>query len=399
MKRVLQVFFLLCVILFMACSQSPKKGPWVEVVDGIECVHNPETPLYPRRTVVFEEELTIRSEDEEGNVLLYRPAWHLVDSKGDIYVCDLQDMEIKVFDPEGRWVRSIGRKGEGPGEFQNIGEIALLPDDRLLVLDWEAHRVSLFDQEGRFLSSHKFSNWSYDVFLTTDTFYVRDETIFGETTKLFVKAVDFSGRELFSYGSFEPHHPQEIKEAGRWFSVSRPYDVRSILAGDPKNQRLYHCLNDRYLIEVYDRTGTLFRKIDRPYKLLPTSDEDKKRYVEGFAGASEKDRALIDKHVRMPPVKTVTDRMFVDDQGNLWVETNEERKDEGKSLVAYDIFDEDGVYTARVWLAISPGIFRNGKMVRRETDEETGYRVFKRYRVLWRDESASSAARWPRVSR
>jgi hypothetical protein len=109
-------------------------------------------------------------------------------------------------------VRTIGQKGEGPGEFQNIGEIALLPDDRLLVLDWEAHRVSLFDTTGKFVDSHKFINWSYDI------------------------------------------------------------------------------------------------------------------------------------------------------------------------------FDEDGVYSANVWLDILPGIFRNGKMYTRESDEETGYREYKRYRVIWSDQ-------------
>jgi len=385
MRKFLCCLFLPAVCLFFACSRRAEKGARVEVIDGGEYVHNTETPRYPGRTVVFEEDLSIPSEDEEGNVLLYRPGWYLVDQKGFIYICDLQDLKIKVFDPDGRLVRSIGRKGDGPGEFQNIGEIALLPDDRLVALDWEAHRISLFDTEGRFIKSHKFVNWSYDIFLTTPSFYVRDERIFGEKTKLLVKAVDYAGNEIFTYGSFEPHHSQEIRESGRRFSVSRPYDVRSILAGDPKNGWLYHCLNDRYVIEVYDQNGKLFRKIDRPYKPLPTGKEDKKKYLEGFARASEKDRALIDKNVQMPPVKTITDRMIVDDAGNLWVETNEEKTEQGKSLVAYDIFDEDGVYTARVWLDISPGIFKNGKMVTREADEETGYRVYKRYRVLWRD--------------
>ena len=49
-------------------------------------------------------------------------------------------------------------------------------------------------------------------------------------------------------------------------------------------------------------------------------------------------------------------------------------------------FDEDGVYVAKVWLDISPGIFKNGKMYTRESDEETGYRVYKRYQVIWSDQ-------------
>jgi hypothetical protein len=383
MKKNFIWILIVVILLWFSCSQKKEEGASVEVIDGIEHVHNSKTPLFPNRTVVFEEELSIGSEDEEGNILLYRPGWHLVDGKGNIFICDLQDLKIKVFDPSGHLDRTVGQKGDGPGEFQNIGEIALLPDDRLLVLDWEAHRVSLFDTDGKFVTNHKFINWSYDIFMTTDSLYVRDERIFGEKTKLVIKACDFSGNEIFTYGEFEPHHSQEIKESGRWFSVTRPYDVRSILAGDPKNTRLYHCMNDQYLIDVYDRDGKLFRKIDRPYRALPTSSGDKKKYLDGFSRSSESDLALIDKYVQMPPVKTITDRLVVDDLGNLWVETNEEKEEQGKSFTAYDIFDEDGVYIAKLWLDISPGIFRDGKMYTRESDEDTGYRMYKRYRVIW----------------
>ncbi len=385
MKRHLIHFLMLSVCFCFACCKKQKNTAAVEVIDGIEYVHNTETPQYPGKTVFFEEELSISSEDGKGNILLYRPGWYLVDRNGFVYICDLQDLEIKVFDAEGGIVRSIGQKGDGPGEFQNIGEIALLPDDRLLVLDWEAHRVSLFDIEGKFIKSHKFLNWSYDVFLTTNSFYVRDERIFGEKTKLVVKACNFSGNEIFTFGEFEPYHSQEIREAGQWFNVSRPFDVRSILAGDQKNARLYHCMNDTYLIEVYDQKGNLFRKIDRPYKPIPTKTEDKKKYLAGFADSSETHLALIDKYVQMPPVKTITDRMVVDELGNLWVETNEEKEEHGKTYIAYDIFDENGIYMANVWLDISPEIFKNGKMYTRESDRETGYRKYKRYRIDWID--------------
>jgi len=65
--------------------------------------------------------------------------------------------------------------------------------------------------------------------------------------------------------------------------------------------------------------------------------------------------------------------------------TNEEKEEHGKTSIAYDIFDEDGIYMANVWLDISPEIFKNGKMYTRESDRETGYRKYKRYRIDWID--------------
>jgi len=84
-----------------------------------------------------------------------------------------------------------------------------------------------------------------------------------------------------------------------------------------ENERQYHCLNDKYVIDVYDKNGKIIRKIDRPYEPVPTTAEDMKRYVDGFGNSSEKHKSLIEKFTKMPGVKTVTERMFVDDVGNL----------------------------------------------------------------------------------
>ena len=87
--------------------------------------------------------------------------------------------------------------------------------------------------------------------------------------------------------------------------------------------------------------------------------------------------------MKMPKLRTVTDRMIVDDMGNLWVETNEEKEIDGQNFTAHDIFNEDGYYEARVWLDMRPGLFWKGKLYRMPRDEETGYRSLKRYRIIW----------------
>jgi len=388
--------FLICILipailLCPSCSSKDEKDANVEVIDGIEYVHNAEIPLSPDKKVIFEQELSIGSEDEAGNVLLYRPGWYAVDSHEEMYIAERQDMEIKVFDSEGRFLRAIGRKGRGPGEFQNIGRLALLPGGGLLVSDWSENRISLFDKEGRFVNSHKTTSSSFEVYFCTDSYYVRedmthepDETGWGFKRKIFISSYDFNGNEIFSYGEFQPSQSAFVK--GR-FSFSKPYDVHSVLVGDRKNHRLYHCLSDKYLIEVFDREGNLIRKIARPYDRLPVTEQDKQQYLDGFRsrGSSEEDVALIEENAEMPKLKPVAGRMITDDRGNLWVELNEKKGGNGRIFTAYDIFNENGIYEAKIWLDIRPGLFANGKMFRVETDEKTGYMEYKRYRVIWRD--------------
>lgn len=65
-----------------------------------------------------------------------------VDRNGNVYVSDRGASKIWVFDSLGRSQRGIGRKGQGPGEFQSPTGIAIGPDGRLWVRD--IARVSRF---------------------------------------------------------------------------------------------------------------------------------------------------------------------------------------------------------------------------------------------------------------
>jgi hypothetical protein len=376
-------------LLSAACGHRSESAFSVETKDGIEYAHNSETPFNQDATVVFEEDLSIEPVDENGNIRIYHPTRFSVDDSNTIFICDFRDSSVKVFDPQGQFVRTIGRKGSGPGEFETVGRVYCLPDGRLMMLDFGLRRGSLFSNDGRFISSHKFLKAGYNMFFFTESFYLREETTVemdktpkGWKTTLFIKAYDYKGEEIFSYGEFKQSQSAWVDEEGRQFTYTRPYDVESVLAGDQKNKQLYHCLSDQYIIEVFDQEGRLIRKIDRPYERLPVTELDKKRYLEGFSGVSKKDLALIEKNAEMPKFKPVCTQMLVDDDGRLWVKLHEKKEENGQTLTAYDIFDEDGRYLYKIWSEISPELFKNNRMYSMVSDEETGDRVLKRYRVI-----------------
>jgi hypothetical protein len=391
MRNFIYIYMIGLLLLSVACSPKSESGFSVETKDGIEYAHNSKTPLNQDATVVFEEDLSIEPVDEKGNIRIYTPTRFAVDGDGNIFICDYRDSSVKVFDNQGQFVRTIGRKGSGPGEFENVGRVYCLPDGKLMMLDFGLRRGSLFSKDGRFISSHKFLRSGFNMFFFTESFYVREETIVepdktpkGYKTTLFIKAYDYKGEEVFSYGEFKESQSAYIDEEGRRFTYTRPYDVESVLAGDQKNKQLYHCLSDQYLIEVFDNEGRLIRKIDRPYNRMPVTEPDKKRYLEGFRASSERDLALIEKNAEMPKLKPVCERMLVDDKGRLWVELNEKKEENGKTLTAYDIFDEDGRYLYKIWTEISPELFRNDRMYTMERNEETGDRILKRCRMIWK---------------
>ena len=68
-----------------------------------------------------------------------------------IYVVDAGSARVLVFDFEGRFLKAIGRKGQGPGEFARPTGAGLLPDGALAVADFDGGRIELFDAAGTFV--------------------------------------------------------------------------------------------------------------------------------------------------------------------------------------------------------------------------------------------------------
>lgn len=52
--------------------------------------------------------------------------------------------EIRLFASDGRYLRTIGRRGEGPGEFTHLSDLEVAPGDTLLAFDYSQLRVSIY---------------------------------------------------------------------------------------------------------------------------------------------------------------------------------------------------------------------------------------------------------------
>ena len=80
-----------------------------------------------------------------------------VDDDRNVYVFDEQAQHVRVFDPGGSYVETLGGRGEGPGEFSRAEAIALLPDGRLVVRDPGNQRIGVFGP-----ASGQTDQWAYN---------------------------------------------------------------------------------------------------------------------------------------------------------------------------------------------------------------------------------------------
>ncbi len=120
---------------------------------GIVIVENVLPPTEFRPTWRLSEQPTLQLGVVEGNPALefriVRNAVRLADNT--IVVANTGSSELRAFDESGAPLWSTGRDGEGPGEFRNIGWLALVEPDTLIVYDRSLRRVSFFDLKGEFV--------------------------------------------------------------------------------------------------------------------------------------------------------------------------------------------------------------------------------------------------------
>ena len=81
---------------------------------------------------------------------------------GDVYIAeshmDVRDPglvgRISVFDKNGKFLRSFGKSGMGPGEFRTPHALAFDSKGNLVVADRHNHRVQLLTKTGEFLREY-----------------------------------------------------------------------------------------------------------------------------------------------------------------------------------------------------------------------------------------------------
>ena len=67
---------------------------------------------------------------------------------GRLFVLNRGSQELLVFGRDGEFLQSIGRRGEGPGEFMDPIELAFVGADSVIVWDWQLGRLALFGPGG-----------------------------------------------------------------------------------------------------------------------------------------------------------------------------------------------------------------------------------------------------------
>ncbi len=138
----------------------------IQESDDVVVVSNPKTPELKMR-IVFKEELSIGEVEGDENYMFGGSIGFNTDNEGNFYVADFDNHRILKYDPEGRHILTIGRKGQGPGEFQSLSVPRFDKDNNLYISDSLNRRISFFDKDGNYLRQIRMQERYFNPFINS----------------------------------------------------------------------------------------------------------------------------------------------------------------------------------------------------------------------------------------
>lgn len=120
-----RVYFLASVLWSVSAGAQVREP--IRVPDAVTC---------PACRITSTPVATLGTDDGPGSFTM-PPANVRRDARGRFWVHGGHDDAAgpAVFGPDGRFLAVVGRRGQGPGEFQNVHDVVLLPGDSVLVMD------------------------------------------------------------------------------------------------------------------------------------------------------------------------------------------------------------------------------------------------------------------------
>lgn len=277
-----------------ACGDGGPDSGWAGTVTdsaGVQLVTNPTSGTWAAgEGWTVEEELSIGGM-AGGLVYQFGQVTGVTVDEGDtLYVVDQQAREVRVFAPDGTWLRTIGKPGSGPGEFGlGVGGV-FLTGGEVRVPDIQNQRVSRFAPDGGYLGEFRLHfergiPWRWDGpvdgrllsqlrVLTPDA---ASEASAGDP----VVAWADDGTMADTLIVLPPG--QGVTFAGgmpqfHFFEPEPMWDAGS-------DGRLVSGLNHELRLEVRDPDGALRRVISLPRERQPVTERDRRVFLDGLREA------------------------------------------------------------------------------------------------------------------
>ena len=349
--------------------------------------------IYRSGTVRFVPVLTIDDASMPEDTFFESVIDVACDSDGCVYACDYRANNIKKFDSSGKYIKTIGREGQGPGEFNRPSKIAVT-DERLFVWDSMNRRFCVLSLDGKFIKSVIISITEKpqqiralpngDIVIAVEKFVIR------ERDKPQDYLIDIYSPDLEKKKTVYSHQiwrNKYIMNGSRLVNVPQPFSPRICWDVSPTGKIIIG-FSENYEIEIHDSEKGKISSFVHEYEPVKVTDKDKEKYFASSGtvsdgvmkmGANEFTR----KNTEFPKFKPAFQRIKVDSEGNILVMTH--RKNPNEEGKFFDSFDSQGNFLGNVQITSKVGypyyaVIRDGIFWKRKVDKE-GFSKIVKYRI------------------
>jgi hypothetical protein len=325
-KKSALVLFILSVFAFAEAGQKTEWKGKIETENGIKIIKNPKEPLYGEIVFDLEEDLVIGSEDDD-NCYFYRFISVDVDRAGNIYVVDWANYRVQKFDKNGNFVRTLGRHGQGPGEFgQQVTRLLIDGKGRICVFD--DLQIHVFGPDGKPEKDIKLKN-SIDFFNFAEmgNFIGKVSKYAQDVINVEIALFDPEGNQMQSYmkasvpyfrSSGGTAHIGESIYSSRLLII--PWSIGSAVYGNSSEYKLF-------FLNSSGRISHIVGKEEAPKPIttrekddyLRSAYESYKKPDPRFPKRAPLSKREFEKAYLIPKTKPFFSQLFSDDSGNIYV--------------------------------------------------------------------------------
>lgn len=403
----IRLFCAFSIIFFFPFVSHTQEKLTIQKVDDVEIISNPKHPVPKdglRNRIVFEEDLSIGVVEGDENYMFGDTICCNTDGDGNFYVSDMKNLRIQKYNPEGRYLFTIGRKGQGPGEFRSLSVVRFDKDGNLYVCDVTGRKLSFFSKEGDFLRQIPMPGSFENIYINSNDLIIANKYEQAPADNA-LTMISTSGLFNEEFAQLAELHKikREMALPGKDLSsriqimanminlmVFKPQQLLTLA----KNDFIYSGHPERYEINIFSPEGKLVKKITRDYEPIPISEKDKENFEEelsqeeNFTDAPEDFRKKIFQLIKYPRHKPAYQSHTLIRSGfnqsftlmeNGWLALIVDYA-EGEYTI-FDLFDQEGRYIGNFKTTIpAEGLFfNNGKAYAIATEE--GYKFVKRYGI------------------
>jgi hypothetical protein len=377
----LVLFILFLFVIASGCKKQ--KAEWkgtTEVENGVKVIKNPGEPLFGELSFDLEEDLAIGN-DKDEKYMFYRAGDIELDNQDNIYLLDSGNCRVQKFDRNGNYLQTFGRKGQGPGEFENPFRIFV--DDQNNIYVSEMRSIQVLDSKGKFIRSISVSFFLLDFVVNQDGSITAYGSVRSEEGQNFEVVIMDSTGKILKHASKFPGINMVARE-GVAFMLSHDYTPYLCFASSDKKGVIYG-YNSEYKLFFVDQSGNNLLIIKKDELLQSISDREKDKIIndsiEDTARQGRKwPRDVVEEAANFPKYRPFFNRIISDDRGRIYVRKIKSVLEKSEP-VEFDIFNRDGYHLYKASLPFTPELIRNGCLYDIYASEETGEVKIKRYRV------------------